>query len=119
MSAPLAHSNGLPYHGLERNPESQTHGGSEGQPQGELNDARITAWIENNAKRTAIHTGIRITPPRAIEDVEHVRAELERHTLGKAGVFHNPEILATVAWTAGVRQETWRVAKAGSEGVDG
>src|SRR5947199_7696438 len=52
-------------------------------------------------------------------DIEHVRAELNSDSFCYPRVLHNPKILASVAWSPSVRQETGRIAKTKSEGVDG
>src|SRR5207253_9103149 len=72
-----------------------------------------------NAKCAAIHTRIRIAHTSAVKDIEHVRAELNSDSFCYPRVLHNPKILASVAWSPSVRQETGRIAKTKSEGVDG
>src|SRR5689334_8344917 len=92
---------------------------SEVKPQGKLDDTRIMSRIENNAECTAIHTSIRIAAPGAIEDIEHVRPELDSDSFCNPRVLHNPKILVAVARTTSAWQETGSVAKAKCKGIYG
>jgi hypothetical protein len=85
-AAPFSPINYLPFAELERNPKSQPSSGSEVQPQGELNDARIMARIEDQTKGAVgvlgrtdsiAEASVRVASSCAVENVEHVRAELE------------------------------------------
>jgi len=85
---------------------------SEVKPQSKLNDARAMAGIGDQTECAAIcrdivtKASIRVALSRAVENVEHVGAELECHSLGKVRVLHNPKILAAVAWSTRMGKET-------------